>query len=292
MKSLRFWIIVLIIWLIFFFNIERINSPVNIRSYTYIFVAVVVALTLALPRLQRIPFLILLIVPIPVFLGLKALMEEGHWHQNLLVGYALPLTVTQVSAIILTGLLARQINYSLREFEGVISSITFGHIGRLPKAFSDGQGMMYREVKRARRYHRPVAVIALKVNETDFQAMLPQMVKEVQQAMMKEYVMAGIARILDNNMHDFDTIAVRDNHFILVLPEIPAEEAAHAAQKLADSVREQMKIKLQIGTATFPNEAMTFERLVELALENAQKPVEVPATPKHITRQNLGDVRL
>jgi hypothetical protein len=293
MKSLRFWIIILIIWLIFFFNIERINSPVNIRSYTYIFVAVVVALTLALSKLRQIPFLILLIIPVPVFLSLKALMERGHWYENLLFGYALPLTVTQVCAIILTGLLARQINYSLREFEGVIANITFGHIGRLPKPFSEGQGMMYREVKRARRYHRPVAVIALKVNDTDFQAMLPQMVKEVQQAMMKEYVMAGIARILDNNMHDFDTIAVRDSHFILVLPEIPAEEAVHTAQKLADAVKEQMKIKLQVGTAAFPNDAMTFERLVELALENAKKPVvDVVTTPKHITRQNLGDVRL
>ncbi|MBI1878635.1 MAG: hypothetical protein HYR94_10485 [Chloroflexi bacterium] len=231
MKSLRFWIIILIIWLIFFFNIERINSPVNIRSYTYIFVAVVVALTLALPGLRQIPFLMLLLVPIPVFLSLKALMERGHWYENLLVGYALPLTVTQVSAIILTGLLARQINYGLREFEEVIANITFDYIGRLPKPFSEGQGRMYREVKRARRYHRPVAVIALNVSEADFQVVLPQMVKEVQQAMMREYVMAGIARILDKNIHDFDTIAVRDNNFILVLPEIPAEEATQITQR-------------------------------------------------------------
>ena len=290
MKSLRFWIIILIVWLIFFFNIERINSPVNIRSYTYIFVAVVVALTLALPKLQNIPFLMLLTVPIPVFLGLKALMEKGHWYENLLVGYALPLTVTQVSAIILTGLLARQINYRLCEFEEVIAKITFGYIGRLPKPFSDGQSTMYKEVKRARRYHRPLAVIALKISETDYQVILPKMVQDVQQAMMKEYVMASIARILDNNIHDFDTIAVRDNHFILVLPEIPAEEATHIAQKLEDTIADQMQIKLQVGTAAFPKEAMTFEGLVELALENAQNPTEAVSIPKQV--RQLGDVRL
>jgi GGDEF domain-containing protein len=118
------------------------------------------------------------------------------------------------------------------------------------------------------------------------------MVKEVQQAMMREYVMAGIARILDDNMHDFDTIAVHNNHFVLVLPEIPAEEAAQIAQKLEDAVKEQMKIRLQVGTATFPNEAMTFERLVELAIEKAQKSSGVLSAPKQINRQNLGDVRL
>jgi len=278
--------------MIFFFNIERINSPINIRSYTYIFVAGVAALTLGLPKLQRIPFFILLVAPIPVFLVLKTLMERGDWYENLLLGNALPLTVTQVSAIILTGLLARQIYYRLREFEDVIANVTFNYIGKLPKPFSEGQGTIYREVKRARRYHRPLALIALKVNEADFQIVLPKMVKEVQQAMMREYTMAGIARILAENMHDFDTIAVRDNNFILVLPEISAEETAHIAQKLEDTVKEKMKVKLQVGTASFPNEAMTFESLVELALKNTQQSAEIHPTPKQITRQNLGDVRL
>lgn len=293
MKSLRLWITLLILWLIFFFNIERINSPINIRSYTYVFVAIVVALTLALPKLQRLPFLILLVMPVPIFLVFRAFMERGHWYDNLLTGYALPLTVTQVSAILLTGLLARQIHYGLREFEDVIANITFGYIGRLPKPFSEGQGAIYREVKRARRFHRPLAIVALKVNEADIQIVLPKMVKEVQQAMMKQYVFAGIARLLNENKHDFDTIALRDNNFILVLPEISGEEAEQIAQKLVDVVKEKLKVKLQVGTANFPQEAMTFESLVELALENAQQqPVGIYTTSKQVATSNLGDIRL
>lgn len=293
MKNLRFWIIVLILWLIFFFNIERINSPINIRSYTYIFVAIVVALTLALPKLQRLPFLLLLFTPIPIFLAFRAFMERGHWYDNLLTGYALPLTVTQVSAILLTGLLARQIHYHLQEFEDVIAHITFGYVGKLPKPFAEGQGAIYREVKRARRYHRPLTVVALKVQEADLQIMLPKMVKEVQHAMMRQYVLAGIARILNENMHDFDTIALKDNNFILVLPEITGAEAGQMAQKLEETVKEKMKVKLQVGTAKFPEEAVTFESLVELALENAQQqPGGTYTTSKQVTTKNLGDIRL
>jgi GGDEF domain-containing protein len=293
MKNLRLWIITLIVWLIFFFNIERINSPVNIRSYTYIFVAIIVALTLVLPKLQRLPFFILLLSPIPIFLAFRAFMERGHWYDNLLTGYALPLTVTQVSAILLTGLLARQIHYHLQEFEDVIAHITFGYVGKLPKPFTEGQGAIYREVKRARRYHRPLTVVALKVNESDLQIILPKMVKEVQQAMMRQYVLAGIARILNENMQDFDTIALKDNNFILVLPEITSAEADQIGQKLEESVKENLKVKLQVGTASFPEEAMTFESLVELALENAQQqPIGSYATPKQITTQNLGEVKL
>jgi GGDEF domain-containing protein len=293
MKNLRLWITLLIVWLIFFFNIERISSPINIRSYTYLFVALVVAFTLIVPRLQKIPFLILLLTPIPIFLLLKVSMEKGDWHNNLLAGYALPLTVTQVSAIILSGLLARQISLKLREFEGVIASITFGHIGKLPRPFSEGQEPMYREVKRARRYNRPIAIIALKVNEEDIQVALPQMVKEVQQAMIREYVLAGIARILNESVHDFDTIALRDNNFILVLPEISFEEANRIAHQAVENVKERMKVRLQVGASAFPDEAMTFESLVELALKHASESrTEVQPSQKQRAGRNLGDVRL
>lgn len=292
MKSLRFWIITLILWLIFFFNIERINSPINIRAYTYIFVTGMVVMTLILPRLQRIPFFVLLVTPIPVYLWLKATAEKGDWFANLIQGYALPLTITQVAAIILTGLLARQILRALQEFEEVINHITFGHIGKLPQPFSEGQSAMYREVKRSRRYHRPLAVIALKVKENDIQLAIPKMVQEVQQTMMRQYVMAGISRILDDNMHDFDTIALRDNNFILVLPEIAPDEANCIANKLEDAVKEKMKINLQVGTAVFPDEAMTFESLVELALQNTEKSMEVSIQPKRLANPHLGDVRL
>lgn len=292
MKSLRFWIITLILWLIFFFNIERLNSPINIRAYTYYFVTGMVVVTLILPRLQRIPFLVLLMLPIPIYLWLKATAEKGDWFTNLIEGNALPLTVTQVAAIILTGLLARQILRALHEFEEVIANITFGHIGKLPQPFSEGQGAMYREVKRSRRYHRPLAVIALKVDENDIHVSIPKMVQEVQQTMMRQYVMAGISRILDDNMHDFDTIALRDNHFILVLPELAPDEADRIAHQLKDAIKEKMKINPQVGTAVFPDEAMTFESLVELALQNTEKSIEVSMKPKRLAGPHLGDVRL
>ncbi len=269
MKRLRLWIIALTVWLIFFFNIERIGSPVNIRYYTYIFVAAVVAVTLLLPRLQKLPFIVLLLVPIPIFLWLKAALEKGGWQANLFLDYSLPLTVTQLSAIILTGMLARQIHYGLSEFEAVIANITFSHIGKLPVSFTEGQGPMYREVKRSRRFQRPLGMITIQVDPQTIQVLLPQMIKEVQQVMMKEYVLAAIARILDQNMHDFDTIALRDNSFILVLPETVEEDLPLVVQRLEKAIKENLNVRLNIGTASFPAEAETFERLIEVAQANA-----------------------
>jgi GGDEF domain-containing protein len=266
MKRLRIWTTILIIWLIFLFNIERINSPINIRDYTYIFVAITAVVTLMLPRLRWLPYWVLILVSIASFLLFKSF-----WGKDLLWGSALPLTITQISAIVLTGLISRQINSGLREFEDVISRITFGQIGNLPRPFSEMQESIYRELKRARRYQRPLSVIALKVDEQSIRMALPKMIKVVQQAMMKEYVFANVSRVLDENIDDFGTITLRDNSFIIVLPEKSANEASLKAQTLEKVIREKMDIELQAGMASFPNDAITFEALIEQALRNVDQ---------------------
>ena len=266
MKKLRFWITILIIWLIFFFNIERLNSPVNIRSYTYVFAAIAVVVALAVPKVRWLPYLVLLIIPVPLFLWYK-----GLWSGEAIWGKALPLTVTQVSAIVLTGLISIQISYGLREFEQLINNLTMGYVGKLPKTFSETQDKMYRELKRARRYQRPLSVITLKVDKESVQVALPKLTEEVQQAMMNEYVLAGITRILDENVSDFGTIALQNNHFIVVLPETSDAEVPFVAQNLEKAVRENLEIKLVTGMASFPNEAITFESLVEQAINDANQ---------------------
>jgi GGDEF domain-containing protein len=173
----------------------------------------------------------------------------------------------------LTGFIARQINYGLREFEDVITDISFGQIGSLPKSFSEVQSSMYREVRRARRYQRPLSVVTLKIDEQSIQVALPKMIEAIQQEMMREYVFANVSRVLDENVDDFGTIALRDDCFIVVLPEKTPNEASAVAQRLEKVVREKIDVKLQTGMANFPDEAITFEELVNLAVQNVDQKV-------------------
>lgn len=132
MKHLQVWVAVLILWLIFLFNIERLTRSVDIKSYTYIFIASVAVAIIILPQLSRKSFYILLIIPLIGFIIFKILFEKGSWQQNIFEGNALPLTVTQVSSIIITAILARWISEALVEFHDAVNEITFSHIGPPP----------------------------------------------------------------------------------------------------------------------------------------------------------------
>lgn len=261
MRRMRFIVAALILWLFLFYNIERLSEPINLSSVAYILVPIIAALTIIVLPLCKIPLGVLLVGPIPIFLVLKAWLGYQVW------GRAIPLTVMEICIIALTTILARWVSSGLREFESAIAHITIGPVGKLPEPFSSGQGEMYREVRRARRHQRPLALMAIGVEEESIRVALDRMVQEVQQTMMKQYVLSGVARTLCDELEDYNIIAQRNDHFLALLPEVTPEELTELSERLRRAVSEQVGVTLQIGTASFPKDAVTFESLVEKAME-------------------------
>jgi len=55
MKRLRILIAILIAWLFFFYNIERLSKPIDITDIAYTFVPMMVIITVLARSLRRIP---------------------------------------------------------------------------------------------------------------------------------------------------------------------------------------------------------------------------------------------
>jgi len=257
---MRFIVAALILWLFLFYNIERLSEPINLSSVAYIFVPIISAITITVLSLRKIPLGVLLVGPIPIFLVLKAWLGYRIW------GKAIPLTVMEICIIALTTILARWVSSGLSEFESAIAHITIGPVGKLPEPFSSGQGEMYREVRRARHHQRPLALMAIGVEEKSIRVALDRMVQEVQQTMMKQYVLSDVARTLCDELEDYNIIAQRNDHFLALLPEVTPEELTDLSERLRRAVSEQVGVTLQIGAASFPEDAVTFESLVEKAM--------------------------
>ena len=250
-KRMRFIVASLILWLFLFYNIERLSGSINIITrVAYILVPIVAVLIILVPNMRKVPLGVLMVGPIPIFLVLKAWLGSRVW------GAALPLTVTEICAIALTTILARWVSNGLGEFERAIANITIGQVGKLPEPFSVGQGEMYREVRRARHHQRPLVLMAIGVEEESIQVALDRMVQEVQQAMMKQYVLSGLAKTLCHELEDYNIIAQRNDHFLALLPEVTSEQLTDLASRLRKAVSEQVGVTLQIGTASFPEDAV------------------------------------
>jgi GGDEF domain-containing protein len=257
---MRLLVATFIIWLLFFYNIERLSEPNIITGVAYAFLPAVAVFVILSTRLRKVPLWLLLAVPILAFLMLKAWSGYRVW------GAAVPRTVTEVCAIAVTIILARWVNNGMSEFESAIAHITIGKFDALSESFSTGQAEMYREMRRARHHQRPLALVSVGVADESVQVALDRMVQEVQQAMMKRYVLSDVAKTLCEQLEDYDIIAQKDDHFLLLLPEVTSEQLADLIGQLRQVVSEHVGVTLQIGTASFPDDAVTFESLVEKAV--------------------------
>ena len=277
MKRLRFLVATLIAWLFLFYNIERLSAPINITDVAYTFVPFVAALTILVPRLRKVPLGVLLVAPIPVFLVLKAWWKSRVW------GASLPLTVTEICVIVVTILLAHWVSNEVSEFESVLAHITIGQTVELPEQFLAGQTEMYQELRRARHHNRPLALMAIGIEKESIRVALDRMVQEVQQTMMKRYVLADVSRALCDELEGYNIIARRNDHFLVLLPEITSEEVTDLVSSLHETVSEQVGVALQIGTASFPDDAVTFDSLVEMAvgeMEGEREPAYSPQSQR------------
>lgn len=259
-KRMRFLVAILIIWLFFFYNIERLSRPVNLTKVAYLLVPFIGALIILIPRLRELPLWLVLVTPVPVFLALKM------WSGARLWGSALSLTVTEVCVIGVTTILARWVSNAVGEFEDAIANISIGESDKLPDPFSVGQAEMYKELRRARHYQRPMALIAVGVEEESMQVALDRMVQQVQQAMIRQYVLSDVAKRLCDGLEDYNIIARQNDHFLVLLPEVTSEELPTLTGQLRQAISEQVGVDLQIGASSFPDDAVTFESLVERAV--------------------------
>jgi GGDEF domain-containing protein len=264
MRRMHYRVLLLVVWLLFLYAIEPASRFVGywridlLTAYAYVFVALIAFIGLALPAVHRLPLPLLISGGVLVFLVFKG------WFGYPLWGRSLPLTVTEVCAFLVTGLLTRQVMWAIREFETSIVNFTIKHVGRHPKTFAIEQGEMYQEVRRAREFNRPLTLMAIEPETNSFKVAKEKMVEQVQRATLKQYVFAALAKTLEDQLSPYSIIAQNGDRFLVLIPETRAEDLPRLATHLGELVQESLGLEVRIGGASLP-EVETFDELVETA---------------------------
>jgi hypothetical protein len=267
MQQLRYFIIALCGWFFLLYNVERLVAPINIASFVYGLVIAITSLLLLSVRLNQLALSWLFAIILPLYFGLKWLFGYGTGSENL------ALTVTELSVITLTTILARMIGQQIEEGRKIITSLTIGEVYNESQPFETGQAQIYREIRRARRHQRAAALLTITVVETTPEAgakrlqdtPLYRFVEEIRRETVEKYVSARLAELLTAELGDLAIVTKRDDHFVTLIPEANRERVQEIMHNLQLAAKEKLGVQLKIGTATFPDEAVTFERMLENA---------------------------
>lgn len=259
MKRLRIRAILLTSWLIVFYILAHLWEPFNVSPITYLFVLVLAIVVLTTPHLSRIHLWWMLTLPAIVFFIIKALMQLP------LAGESLPVTITETCAILLTTLLLLWVRSAIHEFESAVAHFTVGQQEKLIEPTTEGQSILYREVRRARNHQRPLVLMAVAVDEKSIKGAVDRMVKEAQQNFIRQYTLANVSRALCEKLEDCDIVVQTNDHFLVVLPETNAEDLPGLINRLRQEVIDQVGVELKVGTASLPQDGYTFEGLLDKA---------------------------
>jgi hypothetical protein len=268
MKRLHYLVALMIVWFFLLYNIERLVEPINLASFVYGYTALCAMVLIGLPNLKRVPTLWLAALSLIPYLALK--LQLGHT----IAGQLLPITVTEMSAIVVTVLLSDAIGQRIERLRKTMTSLVVGQVGEEIQPFSTGQADIYREIRRARRHQRPLSLLAVSATEEPINLApgqatsdipLHRFLEEVQGDVMKKYVNTRLANLLVEEFEDTAVITQRDRHFVILLPETNAEGVADVLARLARAAEKKLRLQLKVGVSTFPDRAVTFETLLEQA---------------------------
>ena len=259
MKLIRIRFVLLLSWLAIFYSLERLSESLNVSRSTYTIALIIVIVTQIVPRVVKIPTWLIITAANSLILIYKALTG------TLSNDFSLPNIFMELSFISITTLLALWVNKAINEFETTIEHITIGNHNKFPESESQGQVLIYREVRRARNHQRPLSIIKIKVDEKSIEIALDRMIQEAQQAMKKQYALSKVSKILCDKLEDSDVIVQKEDYFLIALPELYPENIPGVIERLRKQVSENVGVNLKIGSASLPSDGLTLEGLLDKA---------------------------
>jgi GGDEF domain-containing protein len=259
MTRLRLWIVAVCAWLFAFGNVERLHAPINIASFVYVLTFGVAITTVLWKPVGRAPGYAVGTILLAAFVVLKAALGYP------IAGPHLPLTITEGCAVIITLALARQLAKSIDEFERAAADALLMEFDTRLLPFENRQTEIYREIRRARQFSRPLSLVTIGASDSSVGHALARLLEEAQRKAAAEYVSARLAELLTRETDACGVVSRRNGHFVVVLPESDAARAREVVERLKASVERHLGLRVRAGLATFPDQEVTFAGLLERA---------------------------
>jgi GGDEF domain-containing protein len=206
-----------------------------------------------------------------VYFGLKMFVFTDH---PFLGGFYTYLSIAEVSLLIISIFLTYDLARSMAEYERVIEKVTFPKHSNRVLEMKEAQEGIRTEFVRSRRHNRPLTVMLVRMNPSTVKGYLEQIVMNIQKAMVNRFLLASLAKILTTEARRTDMIIEQDDKdgFILLCPETSTEGSIIMAERIQSMAMERLGVSVDCGVASFPDEALTFEDLVQKAEFHTQSP--------------------
>lgn len=252
------------------------NRPIiNFANYFYVTVIIALPLTLFFPSISHFSVYVPLFFWAAVYLVLVQVLNRSYSaNEDQLSVLVLEFILLEVG-IWLAYQLASQISHA----ESVMDALALSAFPNRARDIDSENQRIKIELTRSRRYHRPLSVVMIQLESED-EKVTREMLKSVQHDLLNRFSSARVGQIIDDRIRQTDLV-LRDyrGRFVILCPETDLSGASLLGTRISQAVEERTSLHVLWGIAAFPEEALTFDDLLQKARERLVHSAPVPDEP-------------
>ena len=245
---------------------------INFANYFYLAVLVAMPLTLFFPKISRISVYVPLLFWAGVYIVLLQLINRNYSaNKGELAVIALEFMMLEVGVWF-----AHQLASQISHAESIMDALALSAFPNRARDIDSESQRIKIELTRSRRYHRPLSVVMIE-SESDDEKITREAFKNIQHDLMSRFTSARVGQIIDDRVRQTDLV-LRDykGRFIVLCPETEFSNGSLLAKRIAQAIKERTSLRVLWGVAAFPEEALTFEDLLQKARERLIDSTSLP----------------
>ena len=268
LKRSLFWVAFYLLIIFFMGQLDRVDRPViNLASYFYLLVFVVVPCVVLIPSFYRVPPFIGMIFWASIYFALSRILDR-----SLSAPDSVETVIIELILLELGVWLSYQLAVDIAHSESLLDTVAQSAFPNLAIELDMASERIGNEIMRSRRYHRPLSLVVFQVVPED-PNVYREIFKNFQQDLVSRFSSARIGQLIGTRIRQMDLL-VRDRlgRFIVLCPETDRESVILLGERIYKDLQDGTGLNISWGTSTFPDEALTFDDM----LHNARKQLVSP----------------
>ena len=187
----------------------------------------------------------------------------------------------QLLLVAISAGLAYDVGKRIGQLDKTLDGLSSSAYPNRARDLQDARDLISAEITRSRRYHHPLSILTIRLDKHKNKEGLKDY-KALENDMLERFAVAKISHILSDLARNTDLV-LRDKNgqFVILCPETDANNISVLAERIAAAVDESLNTDIDWGSAAFPDEALTFDDLLQTARKRL-----VQSSSKKITLEN------
>ena len=266
MRNLRrslFWVAFYLAIIFILGQLDRVDRPVvNLASYFYILIFIVVPCVVLIPSFYRAPSFVSMIFWASIYFALSRFLDR-----SLSAPDSFETIFIEVVLLELGVWLSYQLAVDLAKSASLVDTMAQSAFPNQATELEDASSLVHNEVTRCRRYHRPLSVLIFQT-ASENKDIYQELFRSFQQELLNRFSSARMGQLIGERIRQTD-ILLRDRvgHFIVLCPETDKESVLLLGNRINTVLEEGTGLQISWGCSSFPDEALTFDDMIARARE-------------------------